>query len=92
MFKYIFFQNLLSILKSFRVRCDNNFVGIYREHMSKVKSKIVLGNKKSLDINIIPTLIDPTFGTGLYSFQNISEKVWIMIILFIFAGDHLICM
>ena len=61
------------------MRCDNKFVGIYREHMSKVKSKIVLGNKKSLDINIIPTLIDPTFGTGLYSFQNISDKIWIMI-------------
>ena len=40
------------------------FVGIYREHISDVKSRIVLGNKKSLDINIIPTKRDPTFGTG----------------------------
>ena len=48
----------------YRVRCDNTFVGIYREHISDVKSRIVLGNKKSLDINIIPTKRDPTFGTG----------------------------
>lgn len=47
----------------FLVQCDNAFVGIYREHINDVKSKIVLGNKKSLDINIIPTKKDPTFGT-----------------------------
>jgi len=48
----------------FPVRCDNEFTGVYREHMARFKSKIVLGNRKSYDISIIPTKREPQFGTG----------------------------
>ena len=60
----LYFLDVNSYFMLCSVQCDNAFVGIYREHINDVKSKIVLGNKKSLDINIIPTKKDPTFGTG----------------------------
>ena len=37
---------------------------MYRENMGKFKSKIVLGNRASLNVRVIPTKTGASFGTG----------------------------